>query len=451
MKSLSKILFVCAIAVTAVVSTLAQVKAPPIQFVERSLGNGLRVIAVKDNTSPTVSVHVLYHVGGKNDPIGRSGFAHMFEHMMFKSTKQMPNEKMDRITEDIGGWNNASTREDFTNYYEVIPSNYLEVLLWAEAERMVNLNVDEKNFSSERDVVKEEYRQSVLAQPYGRLFYTLLNERNYLVHPYRRGVIGNLDELSSATPADAKAFYEKYYRPDNATLIVVGDFDQKQLDTWIDRYFAGIPKTSGPIHEPMKGEAPRTAERRYVEYGSNVPFPAATISYLAPPSNSPDVAALTIAASIMSGGESSRLYESLIRNLQVAQEAAFDLDIRVDQGLMNFYAIASEGKTAEQLEKALAAEIAKIQSRPVTAMELTKAKNQVISRELRLRETNNGKAIALEQAIGYQGGAAEVNRYLTKLQSVTAADITRVMKKYFDPKGRVVIHYSQEAKKGDGK
>ena len=147
----------------------AQVKVAPLNIKERTLANGLKVVSVQDNSSPTVAIHVWYNVGGKNDPQGKSGFAHMFEHMMFKSTKNMPNEKMDRLTEDVGGFNNASTWDDFTNYYEVVPSNYLETLLWAEAERMANLNVDDKNFASERDVVKEEFRQSVLAQPYGQL------------------------------------------------------------------------------------------------------------------------------------------------------------------------------------------------------------------------------------------------------------------------------------------
>src|SRR5574338_224322 len=149
-------------------AAFGQLRVAPIEMKQRTLANGLRVVTVQDNSNPTVSIHVWYDVGGKNDPPGRSGFAHMFEHMMFKATKNMPDEKMDRLTEDVGGFNNASTWDDFTNYYEVVPSNYLETLLWAESDRMANLNVDDTNFASERDVVKEEFRQSVLAQPYGR-------------------------------------------------------------------------------------------------------------------------------------------------------------------------------------------------------------------------------------------------------------------------------------------
>src|SRR5215207_3992945 len=222
----------------------AQVKIAPLDIKERTLANGLRVVSVRDTTSPTVSIHVWYDVGGKNDPPGRSGFAHMFEHMMFKATKNMPNEKFDRLTEDVGGFNNASTWPDYTNYYEVVPSNHLEVLLWAEADRMVNLNVDDANFASEREVVKEEYRQGILAPPYGKLYW-LLDDITFQKHPYRRGVIGNLDELGAATREDAEKFYKTFYRPDNAVLIVVGDFDQKQLDGWIDKNLGKVPKPTG--------------------------------------------------------------------------------------------------------------------------------------------------------------------------------------------------------------
>jgi len=166
MRRITTVLLVASLTLSLAFSAMGQVKVAPLDINQRKLANGLRVVTLQDNSSPTVAIHVWYDVGGKNDPTGRSGFAHLFEHMMFKSTKNMPNEKMDRLTEDVGGFNNASTWDDFTNYYEVVPSNYLETLLWAEAERMSNLNVDDTNFASERDVVKEEYRQSVLAQPY---------------------------------------------------------------------------------------------------------------------------------------------------------------------------------------------------------------------------------------------------------------------------------------------
>ncbi|MEO7660721.1 MAG: pitrilysin family protein [Pyrinomonadaceae bacterium] len=421
----------------------AQVKVAPLNIKERSLANGLKVVSLQDNSSPTVAIHVWYDVGGKNDPQGKSGFAHMFEHMMFKSTKNMPNEKMDRLTEDVGGFNNASTYDDFTNYYEVVPSNYLETILWAESDRMVNLNVDDANFSSERDVVKEEYRQSVLAQPYGQFFQNIAS-LSYAVHPYKRGVIGNLDELDAATPADAEAFYKLYYRPDNAYLIVVGDFDQKQFDAWTDKYFGRIAKPSGTIPRVTAKEPARIKEMRHLTTAPNVPFPAVAITYLGPRSDDPDIPALTVASTILSGGESSRLYQSLIYKQQIAQEASFSLDNRVEGGLVYFLAIASEGNTAEALEKSLLAELKAIQTKGVTAKELIKAKNQLVADAVRGREDNDGKAIAIERAVAYKHDPKAVNSGVQELQKVTVADVQRVMKKYFTDTNRVVNYYGQD-------
>ena len=429
--------------VTLAIAGVAQIKVAPLPIRERTLPNGLKVVSVQDNSSPTVAIHVWYNVGGKNDPQGKSGFAHMFEHMMFKSTRNMPNEKMDRLTEDVGGFNNASTWDDFTNYYEVVPSNYLETLLWAESDRMVNLNVDDANFSSERDVVKEEFRQSVLANPYGR-FFEYINSLSYTTHPYKRGVIGDLDQLNAATPADAKSFYELYYRPDNAYLIVVGDLDQAKFDAWTDKYFGRIKRPTTTIPRVTIKEPARTKEMRFEKTAPNVPFPAVAITYLGPRSNDPDIAALQVANKILSGGESSRLYQSLVYKQQIAQEASFNLDNKVDGGLLYFLAIASEGKTAAELEKSLLAELKLIQTRGVTLKEITKAKNQLIADAVESLEDNDGKAIAIERSIAYQGDPGSVNTIVTRLQAVTAADVRRVMKKYFTDTNRVVIYYSND-------
>ncbi|MBP7416632.1 MAG: insulinase family protein [Pyrinomonadaceae bacterium] len=442
-KTLISLTLMAWVMMTLVTAGVAQVKVAPLNIKERTLPNGLKVVSVQDNTSPTVAIHVWYNVGGKNDPQGKSGFAHMFEHMMFKSTKNMPNEKMDRLTEDVGGFNNASTWDDFTNYYEVVPSNYLETLFWAEAERMVNLNVDDKNFASERDVVKEEYRQSVLAQPYGQLFQ-YVSSLSYTQHPYKRGVIGDLDQLNAATPADAKSFYDLYYRPDNAYLIVVGDFDQSKFDTWTDKYFGRVKRPNASIPRVTIKEPARTKEVRYEKTAPNVPFPAVAITYLAPPSNDTDMAALRVADKILSGGESSRLYQSLVYKQQIAQEASFNIDNKVDGGLLYFFAIASEGKTGAALEKALLAELALIQAKGITPKELEKAKNQLISDAIRSLEDNDGKAIAIERSVAYQGDPKLVNTNVKLLQSVTAADVQRVMKKYFTDTNRVVILYSND-------
>ncbi|MFM9904358.1 MAG: M16 family metallopeptidase [Pyrinomonadaceae bacterium] len=441
-----KILLMLALALITSAAADAQVKVAPLNIKERTLSNGLKVVSLQDNSSPTVAIHVWYNVGGKNDPQGKSGFAHMFEHMMFKSTKNMPNEKMDRLTEDVGGFNNASTWDDFTNYYEVVPSNYLETLLWAEAERMANLNVDDANFASERDVVKEEYRQSVLAQPYGQ-FSEYIGSLTYTKHPYKRGVIGNLDQLNAATSADARAFHSLFYRPDNAYLIVVGDFDQKQFDAWTDKYLGKVAKPSSTIPRVTEVEPVKTKEVRFEKTAPNVPFPGVAISFLGPKSDSPDIPALRVADTILSGGESSRLYQSLVYKQQIAQEASFNLDNKVDGGLLYFMAIASEGKKAPELEKSLLDELKLIQEKGVTPKELEKAKNQLIANAVRARENNDGKAIVIERAIAYQHDPKAVNTDIQALQAVTAADVLRVMKKYFNDNNRVVIYYTGENSK----
>ena len=445
-KNMHKIIFAfvhAGLLAALALSTVAQVKVAPLDIKERTLRNGLKVVSLQDNSSPTVAIHLLYDVGSKNDPPHRNGFAHLFEHIMFKSTKNMKSEMMDRLTEDVGGFNNASTWDDFTNYYEVVPSNYLETLLWAEAERMQNLTVDEPNFKSERAVVEEEFRQSVLAQPYGMLG-EYVQQLSYTTHPYKRTTIGTLEDLDTATVEDVQNFHSTFYRPDNAYLIVVGDFDQKQFDSWVDKYFGKVAKPIGAIPRVTETEPARTKEMRYEKTAPNVPFPATAITYLGPRSTDADIPALRVAEKILSGGESSRLYQSLVYKQQIAQEASFNLDNRVEGSTLFFLAIASEGHTADQLEAALLGELKLIQTGGVTSKELEKAKNQLIADAVRSREDNDGKAIAIERAVAYQHDPRAVNSIISKFQAVTTADVLRVMTKYFSDNNRVVIHYQAE-------
>ncbi|MDQ6786216.1 MAG: insulinase family protein [Acidobacteriota bacterium] len=439
MRKISAILFVLILAVAAG----AQTRVAPLNLKERTLANGLHVVTVRDNSSPSATVLVAYNVGSKNDPEGRNGFAHLFEHLMFKSTKNMKSENLDRITEDVGGNNNANTSDDVTNYFENIPSNYLETLLWAESDRMVNLNVNEPNFKSERAVVEEEFRQSVLAQPYGQ-FYEAIQKLSFNVHPYRRTTIGTIENLENASLEDVRNFYKTYYRPDNATLIVTGDFDQGQLDVWIDKYFGRIAPRTETIPRVTEIEPERTAERRETVKAPNVPLPAVAITYLAPPAKSKDTPALKIAEAILSGGESSRLYQQLVYRQQIAQEASFSVDDHVDKGLMYFIATMASGKKLEDGEKSLLAELAKMQNAPVSTKELEKAKNSIVANAVRRLETNQGKAFAIGQAVILKGSAQSVNDQVKELQAVTAADVQRVMRQYFNDKNRVVIYYENE-------
>ncbi len=424
-------------------TAFAQIKFTPLNIKQRTLKNGLKVVSLQDNSIPKVEVQVWFDVGSKNDPVGRNGFAHLFEHLMFKGTKNLKNEQFARLIEDIGGYKNAYTSDDVTGYHETIPSNYLETLLWAEAERLSNLNVDEPNFLSERKVVQEEFRQGVLAPPYGR-FGEAIQTLSFTTHPYKRTTIGTIEDLNAATLEDVQNFHRTFYRPDNATLIVVGDFEQKQLDSWVDKYFNRIERPSGAIPRVTEVEPTRTSEKRYTVKAPNVPLPAVAITYLAPESKSKDAVALEIAGGILSRGESSRLKQELVYRQQIAQSARGFFAGRVDKGLFQFRATMASGKTPEMGEKSLLAELKKMQDAPVSAKELEKVKNSIVHEFLGSIETKGGIAFAIGKAIIYQGNANYVNKRIKELQAVTAADVQRVMKKYFTDNNRVVIYYINE-------
>ena len=418
-------------------------KIVPVVFAERVLPNGLQVISVRSQTSPTVSVHVWYHVGAKDDPAGRSGFAHLFEHLMFKSTRYLKSEQFDRLTEDVGGSNNAFTSDDVTAYHEVVPSNHLETLIWAEAERLSNLNVDEPNFKSERAVVEEEYRQRVLASPYGR-FYNALAPAAYLTHPYKRPGIGSIEDLEAATLADVEAFHRTHYRPDNATLVVAGDFDQKLLDAWVDKYFGPIARPAAPLPVLKATEAAWPSDRTVKVTGPAVPLPAVALLWLAPPVTHPDNAALQIASALLSGGESSRLNQSLVYRKQLASQASFEADLRSGPGLLAAVAVAAGNKKLADVQAALLAEVQLLARKPVGAAELAKVKTQLLTRTLLARQTPDGLAQALAGAAVLEGGAAQVNAGFQALLDVTAADVQRVMRQYVMGAHKVSVEYTQE-------
>jgi zinc protease len=363
---------------------------------------------------------------------------------MFKSTAHMHAEQMDRLTEDVGGANNASTGGDITNYYEIVPANHLRTLLWAEAERLSNLNVDQKNFASERAVVEEEYRQSVLANPYGKLF-NAIDPHSYAVHPYQRPTIGNIENLEAASLDDVIAFHKTYYRPDNATLIVAGDFDPKQLDAWVDAYFGWIPRPATPVPQVTAVEPARTADKRYTETSATAPLPAIAMTWLLPPAPSPDTIALQVAAALLSQGDSSRLYQALVYRTQIAQQAGADVDARVGPGLFTAYAILASGHQPAEAEKVLRDEIARLATQPIPADELAKVKTQLLTRELEQRQTPMGLAFALGQATLTEGDPARVNTDLAALQRVSTEDVQRVLRRYVTGAHSVTIDYLPQA------
>ena len=418
-------------------------KVAPIAFTERTLPNGLRVIAARSDASPTVAVQVWYHVGGRDDPAGRSGFAHLFEHLMFKGTRYLKNEQFDRLTEDVGGENNAFTSDDVTAYQSVVPSNHLETLLWAEAERMANLNVDDANFKSERAVVQEEFRERVLAAPYGR-FHNAWGPSSYLVDPYRFGTIGSIADLDAASLADVVAFHRTYYRPDNATLVVAGDFDPAQLQAWVDKYFGPVARPAAPIPRVMLEEPPWAKDRVARLAGPKVPLPAVALSWQAPPVRHADTAALRVAQALLSGGQSARLYQSLVYRKQLASDAGFNADLRSGPGLLVAYATAASGKTLQAVKSALMREVMRLLTEAPTAAELSKAKTGLLTEALTTRQTPAGLAQALADAAVLEGGPAMANRNLEALAAVTAADVQRVMRTYLRGLRHVAIEYTQQ-------
>ena len=432
-----------AAAAATTTSSATTLEVPRIDYRERKLANGLTVLSVESHASPTVSVQIWYRVGGSDDPPGRSGFAHLFEHMMFKGTVYLKAEQFDRMTEDVGGANNASTGNDVTTYEEVIPSNHLETLLWAEAERLQHLKVDEANFQSERAVVEEEYRERILASPYGR-FFNAVASAPYLKHPYRRPTIGSIADLDAATLADVTAFHDTYYRPDNATLIVAGDFDPQQLDAWVDKYFGPIARPATPLPARNATEPPWTSDRTITVTAPNVPLPAVAAVWLAPPVTSADVPALEVASAVLSAGDSSRLNQSLVYRQQIATQAGFSADLRAGSGLLIATAIAAGGKPIAEVRAALLAEVQRLVDHPATPAELDKVKNQLITDAFASRQTPLGLGSAIADAAVLEGDANRVNTNLEALQRVTTADIQRVLRRYVTDTHKVILEYRQE-------
>jgi len=426
------------------------ISVPPLPFKHATLANGLQVYTVEDHKSPTVAVQVWYHVGSKDDPNGRSGFAHLFEHMMFKGNDHLTADAFDDLTENIGGENNAYTADDVTVYHEIVPSNYLDPILWAEAERMSALALNDQNFAAERDVVKEEYRQRILANPYGE-FYLDIDRKSFAVHPYKRPGIGSIPDLDASKLPEVRAFHATFYRPDNATLIVVGDFKQEELNGWITKYFGAISKPSGKIPRVTVKEPPRKEDKIETSYSAKAPLPALAVTYLAPSVRSKDAPALSVAEEILAGGASSRLYQALVYEQQIAQAVSCTADLHEDLGLLVFRAVLASGKPVEGAKKALADQIENVLKKGVTEAELDKAKNRLLTSKLLERETANGKANALGEAAVVYADATRVNTDLAMVQAVTAAQIKEVLNKYVTGKKKVVIEYLPESMKAASK
>jgi zinc protease len=284
----------------------------------------------------------------------------------------------------------------------------------------------------------------VLANPYGLLF-NAIDADSFLVHPYKRPTIGSIPELEAASLADVIAFHKTYYRPDNATLIVAGDYDPKELDAWVDCYFAPIPRPDTTIPRVTTVEPEWDHDRMYHEHGPNVPLPAVAVNWLAPPAADADTAALRVAAAVLGLGDSSRLHQALVYRQQLASEVDFYADLRKDKGLMTGFAIVAGGKDPAAVRTAMLRQVEELAAKPVDAQELDKVKTQMLTSQLNRRQTAIGKAFALGQATLLQGDPARANSDLAALQAVSAADVQRVVKKYLIDAHKVSIDYTQQA------
>ena len=427
------------------------IAVPPLQYGHRELANGLDVYAMPDPTAGTVTVTLWYDVGGKDDPEGRSGFAHLFEHILSRKTVNLPYGQISTLVENAGGSRNASTGQDFTNYYETVPPEYLETMLWTHAERMARPVVDQAVFDAERSIVKEELRQRVYAPPYGRFGRFVIGDNSFDESIYRRSVIGSIEELDSAQIEDARAFHEAYYRPATATMIVSGNFDPARLDRWVDQYFADIPNPDRPLpvlERPV--ETPRTAPRRVEAYAPNVPLPAVGVIYPGMKATHPDAAALDVLEGILSRGESSRLYQALVYRSQLASNASFGADSMEEDGSITVTATVAQGKAIEDVEAALDAELARVRETPVTAAELSEAKMEIVAGELRQRETASGRAFILGRAIVSENDPAAPDARLAAVQAVTAADVQRVARTWLNDQARVSVRYQDESARPAG-
>jgi zinc protease len=416
----------------------AAVRPPKLQYQMATLDNGLRVILSEDHSTPIVHVSVWYHVGSKNERPGRTGFAHLFEHMMFKGSKNVEPESHTSIIASVGGRSNAYTTEDETVFWQTLPAHYLPLALWLEADRMATLRIDDEAFRREREVVKEERRMRVENQPYGRLS-EIIYDHAFTTHPYKHPTIGSMADLEAASIADVREFHETFYVPENATVTIVGDFDAAQAMQVVTQYFGRVPKATKPVPRDIPKEPPQTKERRAVVEEA-WPLPAVVVAYHVTYDGHPDAYPLHITAKIVSDGQSARIPRELVYNKRLALTAFGSGNITADPNLFYAVAIVQPGRTPEDAERALIEEFEKLAAQPVSEGELQRAKNQFARDYIISRESNQDKAMHLAHAAVIHNDITTADGEFDIFMNITRADVQRVAKTYFTPANRVVLH-----------
>lgn len=361
-----------------------------VNFEKFTLDNGLVVILRQDKKVPVVAVNVGYHVGSKNESPGKTGFAHLFEHLMFEGSKNVKKGEFDKFISLAGGYNNAFTTEDLTNYFEVLPSNQLELALWLESDRMLQFSVTEEALKTQREVVKEEKRWRIDNRPYGDA-PTRIQELLFPYGQYHWPVIGSMADLDSATMEDVRDFFEKYYRPDNAVLVISGDINYLKGMEMVEKYFGEIPRKDTEVPVVNFVDGPLEGEIRQ-EVNSYVPSPALFVAYKIPPEGTEDYYAMSQISKILSDGDSSRLYRRLVYETQAASDFDVSTDGLEKSGVFAISAFATPGHTAEDLLKLVDEEIEKIKDTLVTNYEFEKAQNSSVTSYVGRLSTNSGVA-----------------------------------------------------------
>ncbi len=419
-------------------SAMAQTK--PLAFKEYDLPNGLHVILHEDHSAPVVATVVHYKVGSRDEDPSRTGFAHFFEHLMFESTDAIERATIDKMVNGAGGQLNAFTSNDQTVYHFVLPSNQIRLALWIEAQRMRKLHVNTIGVETQRGVVKEERKNRYDNAPYGG-WMEKAQAVLFKGTPYQWAPIGSAQHIDSASIAEFKAFYDTFYQPNNAVLVVSGDFDETLVRETINAYFGGYPKAPEPRRPVINEFVAMTGEVRETINDPKAQLPALFVSYRAMPMTDPDAYAADLLSSIMADGESSRLYRSIVDSQQIAVQASLSIMQREYSGMAFYVGIAAPGKGLADVEKAIDAEIARVIRDGITDEELAKAKN---IKEAEMVEGLMGvyqKALALSNAYRFEKSTGAINEEMAKYQKVTKADIQRVAKRVFGTNERVVLTY----------
>lgn len=404
---------------------------------QHTLDNGLRVVLAEDPSRPVANLQVWYQVGSRDERPGRTGFAHLFEHLMFRGSRNVGPEEHMRLVREAGGELNAYTSFDVTVYWQTFPSNYLERMLWLEADRMASLEVSEENFVKEREVVKEERRVNYENPPYGQVLEDVLRH-TYSVYPYKHPPIGSMDDINAASIGDVRDFHASYYVPNNATLVLVGDFEEKHALSLIEKHFGPIPRGKD-VPRVQAVEPERTAPAEVTVRYPNAPLAAVITSYLLPPMTHPDSYALDIASTILSSGQSSRLYQRLVYEERTAAAAFGQGQFMAGPSFFFGAAIANQGKDVREVASSLQSAYEAMREQPVTDAEIEKARNQFIARFILGRETVQAKADLLGRSAVLLGDAGRYHTELENYRRVTASDVRRVMRQYLDPRRQVKI------------